>query len=331
MKILQVHLSRFGGGARVVIETLAAALLKRGYEVINAFSSIEAEHYLHTPGVIVFMHGFERNKGQEYQRIYDIIRRNKIPRLFLMHDYWPICRQTNLLIVNKGNIQCSGTECIQEQCINNYDKFFWPTIDKNEHIICFCERSAAYFQKNGYCPTIIYHGIDLNRFVPSERERQHNLRICFSEFWGENPIKGFYHWKWIKNNLKEHNITIYEATGQIPHENMPNFYQQNDIMLFLSLWEETFGLVVAEAMACGLIVISYNTGIASSVIKNGENGFIVETNPRSILKTIQEIISMNNNKLKSISSNARKTAEEFFNIDKNINQYIELCQKIAIS
>lgn len=41
-------------------------------------------------------------------------------------------------------------------------------------------------------------------------------------------------------------------------------------------WEEPFGLVMAEAMACGTPVIAFNRGAAPEVIVDGETGFIVE-------------------------------------------------------
>jgi glycosyltransferase involved in cell wall biosynthesis len=41
-------------------------------------------------------------------------------------------------------------------------------------------------------------------------------------------------------------------------------------------WEEPFGLVMAEAMACGTPVIAFNRGAAPEVVDDGQTGFIVE-------------------------------------------------------
>ena len=41
-------------------------------------------------------------------------------------------------------------------------------------------------------------------------------------------------------------------------------------------WEEPFGLVMAEAMACGTPVIAFNRGSGSEIVTDGKNGFIVE-------------------------------------------------------
>jgi glycosyltransferase involved in cell wall biosynthesis len=43
------------------------------------------------------------------------------------------------------------------------------------------------------------------------------------------------------------------------------------------LWEEPFGLVMAEAMACGTPVVGLRRGAAPDIIDNGVTGFVVDT------------------------------------------------------
>jgi glycosyltransferase involved in cell wall biosynthesis len=42
-------------------------------------------------------------------------------------------------------------------------------------------------------------------------------------------------------------------------------------------WEEPFGIVMAEAMACGTPVIGFNRGAVSEVIAEGTTGYVVDT------------------------------------------------------
>lgn len=41
-------------------------------------------------------------------------------------------------------------------------------------------------------------------------------------------------------------------------------------------WDEPFGMVMVESLACGTPVISYNRGAASEIIKDGVTGFLVK-------------------------------------------------------
>jgi glycosyltransferase involved in cell wall biosynthesis len=48
-------------------------------------------------------------------------------------------------------------------------------------------------------------------------------------------------------------------------------------LLMPILWEEPFGLVMAEAMACGTPVIGFRRGAVPEVVADGDTGFVVDT------------------------------------------------------
>ena len=47
-------------------------------------------------------------------------------------------------------------------------------------------------------------------------------------------------------------------------------------LLFPIRWEEPFGLVLIEAMACGTPVIAFDRGAVSEIVENGVTGFVVK-------------------------------------------------------
>lgn len=47
-------------------------------------------------------------------------------------------------------------------------------------------------------------------------------------------------------------------------------------LLFPIRWEEPFGLVLIEAMACGVPVVAFNRGAVREIVRHGETGFVVE-------------------------------------------------------
>ena len=57
-------------------------------------------------------------------------------------------------------------------------------------------------------------------------------------------------------------------------ENIESFYDQCDVFCLLSI-DDGFGMVVLEALACGLPVITTNNVGASEFIREGENGYVV--------------------------------------------------------
>jgi glycosyltransferase involved in cell wall biosynthesis len=65
--------------------------------------------------------------------------------------------------------------------------------------------------------------------------------------------------------------------GEIAETQKSEFLGNALGLLFPISWPEPFGLVMIEAMACGTPVIAFNCGSVPEVIRDGINGFAVET------------------------------------------------------
>jgi glycogen(starch) synthase len=63
--------------------------------------------------------------------------------------------------------------------------------------------------------------------------------------------------------------------GAVPRSELRNVYQAADALLFTSAWEEPFGLVPVEAMACGTPVVAAATGGAREFLADGVNSLVV--------------------------------------------------------
>jgi glycosyltransferase involved in cell wall biosynthesis len=66
-----------------------------------------------------------------------------------------------------------------------------------------------------------------------------------------------------------------EVLGEVTHEEKVELLQRAKAVLFPIDWEEPFGLVMAEAMACGTPVIATPRGAAPEVVEDGRTGWIV--------------------------------------------------------
>ena len=84
-------------------------------------------------------------------------------------------------------------------------------------------------------------------------------------------------------------------------------------------WNEPFGMVIIEALACGTPVIAMNRGAMSEIIEHGVNGFLAENEEEfaSYLDRIDEIDP----------AACRRTVEEKFSAEEMAEDYIARYQE----
>jgi glycosyltransferase involved in cell wall biosynthesis len=64
--------------------------------------------------------------------------------------------------------------------------------------------------------------------------------------------------------------------GFIPNRELPKYYSLADLAVFPSLADESFGMAICEAMACGRAVLSTRVGGIPELVTDGETGILVE-------------------------------------------------------
>jgi glycogen synthase len=108
--------------------------------------------------------------------------------------------------------------------------------------------------------------------------------------------------------------------GKIPQDELIEYYDHSQIMLVPSLWQEPFGLVVAEAMARGLPVIASNVGGPSEIITHERNGLLVEAgDERALAKAISQLIK-DPDKRQRLGEAARTTVQERFVLEETVSR-----------
>lgn len=94
--------------------------------------------------------------------------------------------------------------------------------------------------------------------------------------------------------------------GEVGHEEKNRLMAEADGVLFPSRWNEAFGLVMIEALACGTPVVALDRGAVCEVLRNGKTGFIVG-DENSFMEAME--------KIKNISrKTCREEAEQKFDI-----------------
>lgn len=108
--------------------------------------------------------------------------------------------------------------------------------------------------------------------------------------------------------------------GLVNDEQKLPLLQQAKALLFPINGPEAFGLVLVEAMACGVPVIGFNRYSVPEIIKHGENGFIADN--------VDEMVDAVNN-LDSISTEkVRQDVVLRFDKGDISSQYLELFEKL---
>ncbi|MFH1749881.1 MAG: glycosyltransferase family 4 protein [bacterium] len=110
------------------------------------------------------------------------------------------------------------------------------------------------------------------------------------------------------------------AVGPINHDQKVKLYKNAKAILSPINWDEPFGLVMAEAMACGTPTLSFNRGAAAEVIKDKETGYIVKDH-KEMVEKIKDI-----NKISR--KVCRKRVEENFSIRNMAEGYERAYNKV---
>jgi len=107
-------------------------------------------------------------------------------------------------------------------------------------------------------------------------------------------------------------------TGYVPLEDLRRYYAAADASVIASKFE-TQGLVVNEAMACGLPVAAINYRALKEAVSHGHNGYLFEDDARSCAEAMGACLDAP----ASLRANARRTAESY-SIDANTERLISL-------
>jgi len=130
---------------------------------------------------------------------------------------------------------------------------------------------------------------------------------------------GFYNEK-IKPYLQKNKI---EDLGFLNGKDVSDLLRNAKALLFPIRWEEPFGLVMIEAMACGTPVIAFNKGSAPEIVQHNKTGFVVE-NEKEMIEAIKNIDKINR-------ADCRKYVEENFTVEKMVEGYERVYEKIIKS
>lgn len=115
--------------------------------------------------------------------------------------------------------------------------------------------------------------------------------------------------------------------GFVEHERMPAYYAEADLFVLPSR-RESFGLVLAEAMACGLPVVATTAGAIPEVVEDRGTGVLVPPDdPDALAEAITSLLS-DPPKMKVMGTKGKARVEKHFTWDRVAERVIEGYQRV---
>jgi glycosyltransferase involved in cell wall biosynthesis len=112
-----------------------------------------------------------------------------------------------------------------------------------------------------------------------------------------------------------------EYLGEVSHGQKVELLQDARATLFPIEWEEPFGLVMVESMACGTPVIATRHGAVPEVIEHGRGGLIVD-NYRQMAEALEEADALD-------PLECRRYVEECFAPERMVGDYERVYRQVS--
>ena len=183
---------------------------------------------------------------------------------------------------------------------------------------------------NGIAPEkieVIPYGVDLARFRPKKSATARPFRVVFVgiitarkgvplllEAWKELAPTEAELWL-VGSASREAQAAIphikgLEIKNAVPQADVPGLLQQCDVFVLPSYFEG-FGLVILEAMACGLPAICTIATAGPDIISQDQDGWLIQPGDLKGLVRTMRFCLENPDRVVEMSVKARATAERF--------------------
>ncbi len=207
----------------------------------------------------------------------------------------------------------------------------------DQHYVSISDAQRRPAPDLNYAATI-YNGIDASQAEFSEKPGEYLLfvgrlnpdkgvaeAIEVAEKTGERlyvlgPYTDSPYWN---ERIKPHLSDRIKHVGVVPRRDLYSYFRNAKATLFPIQWEEPFGLVMIESLACGAPVIAFGRGSVPEVIEDGRSGFIV--------KSVDEMVHAVGRIGEIDRWECRRRVENKFTNEKMVAGYEELFLRLAKS
>ncbi len=204
----------------------------------------------------------------------------------------------------------------------------------NHHLISIsnCITKDWQQQINQINPALIYNGINTNVWLPNSAYQKDGYAVLSGRICPDKgthlaieaarianiPLKicgSIFDRNYFENYIKPNLSNEIEYLGNLETASLRKILAGADVALCTPCWNEPFGLVVAEALACGTPIAGFRCGALPEII-TPETGVLVEKDPILLADAISIAVRLN-------AVKCRQHAVKNFSLDVMINNYIQ--------
>ena len=199
---------------------------------------------------------------------------------------------------------------------------------------------------------VIYNGIDTDIFRPQDKQKcrqelglpqDKKIVLIVAKGASSNPWKGGNYAQWAINALKADSRAFFVDLGgntnrsenglktvgfTANNEVLAKYYSAADMLLYPSL-ADNCPLVILEAMACGLPIVTFHTGGIPELVEHKINGYIAGyKDSEELKKGLNYMIDLPDQEIEKMRQYSVAKIRSGFTVEKMTEKYLELYQKL---
>lgn len=253
----------------------------------------------------------------------------KIPYFVTIHDGWWISQNQFLLDQNNMVSSYYSEKKFQQFTSKSMEQFHRMkelqfVLSKAESILSVSEAFARIYRDAGVKNVkVVENGVS---DLPIRARTVKSEKVCIAHIGGKSFHKGFNHLRAALSDLAcsnlevllidhafssgEETVTVWgesavKIRGKFPQSQVADLYATINVLMAPSVWPESYGLVVREALRAGCwVVVSDRGALQDSVSK--DCGFVVPVDDYEALKDVLQEINDNVLKFQSPPSYMQK-------------------------
>ncbi|MEK7607792.1 MAG: glycosyltransferase [Patescibacteria group bacterium] len=286
------------------------------------------------------------NLHSNFFNLHDLVRMShEKPVIWTMHDIWAITGFSSDSVTLKNPNKKKFLFCLWDNTARLlamkkriYEKSKLHIVTVSEWLKREVEKSILKTQDI----TRIYNGIDISIFKPYDKQSiKRELGLPLDKKIIGFGKKGWTDSKEIVDKYRNFDDVVFLsidtpyinkkviALDHIENKILMSKYLSAIDIFFYPTRGDTFGLITAEAMACGTPVVTYDVDALPEIVTHKETGYVaMSADIRDARKGLDYILNLPKIEYDNMCCKATQKVENLFSLNRMYREYLELYKKV---